>query len=62
MPHETENKDVQNDSTRSGERRIAHDAGVEHGLPPPPSVMVNRQRIVTGRYCIVTPSKVPAAK
>lgn len=62
MPHEPEKNDVHNDSTRSGERRIAHDAVVEHGLPPPPPVVVHRQRIVTGRYCIVTPSKAPVAK
>jgi len=62
MPHDSQKNDLQHDPTRSGERRVAHDAGVEHGLPPPPSVIVNRQRIVTGGYSIVAPPKLRVAK
>lgn len=57
MPDEAKKIDVQNECTRSGTRRMSHDVGVEDDLPPTPSVVANRARIVTGRYSIVVPPK-----
>jgi hypothetical protein len=50
-------------SSESGARVIEHDdVSIGDRLPPTPVVMTNRPRIVTGRYSIVTPPKVPPAK
>ncbi len=56
------NGDAQEDSKRSGARRVALDVGVDEQLPATPAVMTNRPRIVTGRYSIIKPPRVPMAK
>ncbi len=52
-----EQRDEQDDSARSGKRRIAQPESGNDALPPTPEVLRKRERVTTGAYSIVQVDK-----